>query len=139
MTTLNQLAPKLLQAVDEAQEAIFGYQSEINRYAMLENLFFILFDADLIKAIAEVKEAQNSSSDTTSKDWPESSNIAKTEYEPQNSVLIVTFKNNLKYGYQDFPSDKWAELLKTESIGKYINGCVKGIYTSQKLETVNSL
>lgn len=71
----------------------------------------------------------------TIKQWPDSSNIATTEYELENAVLIVTFKNSLKYAYQDFPYNKWLELLETESIGKYINNCVKGAYTSQKLES----
>lgn len=142
MTTLKELAPKLLEVVEEAQNAIHRYQSETNRYAMLEKLSEILTDPELVIAMTEVRESLNEVQGDLivfQKNWPDSSNIAATEYEESNEVLIVTFKNSLKYAYQDFPINKWIELLQTESIGKYINAVVKGAYTSQKIEPVNSL
>lgn len=70
----------------------------------------------------------------TSKEWPESSNIAKTEYDSKERVLIVTFKGNgKKYAYHDFLEKDWQKVLNAESIGKHINSEVKGVHASQPI------
>jgi hypothetical protein len=65
--------------------------------------------------------------------WPESSNVEKTEFDNINRVLVVTFKNNKKYAYQDFLEKDWKKLLVAKSIGKHINSEVKGVHLSVEI------
>lgn len=133
MTTLKQLAPTLLRVVKEAQEVLENYTDSNES---ITELLEILCNEDLAKSIADYEECIKPSANPNEKIFPESSMVSKADYEPENSVLIITFKNGTKYAYQDFPADKWEELKSTESIGKYINSAIKGAYTSQKLETI---
>lgn len=69
-----------------------------------------------------------------SKEWPNSSNIKQTAYNPTTNHLDVTFKNGLRYRYYDVPESEWISLKQAESIGKYINLKIKGTYQSQNLD-----
>jgi hypothetical protein len=59
------------------------------------------------------------------KEWPESGNIATTQYDPEQLLLQVKFKSGAVYEYKDFPMDVWVELLQAPSIGSFINKRVK--------------
>jgi hypothetical protein len=63
----------------------------------------------------------------------ESSTVYSTEYNADNKTLIVVFKNGTTYEYYNFQMDAWEELLKAESIGKYLNANVKGKYDYEKI------
>ncbi len=117
MENFKQLAHELLACLNEA---ISEMDSETNNAPQEW------------KALAE--KAKLELAPPLSKEWPESSNIAKTEYNYEASVLEVTFKGNgKKYAYHEFSYLKWQELLLAESIGKYINNSVKGVYQSQQI------
>lgn len=143
MTTLKELAPKLLEVIEDAQSKLSRLQDMVGddhlyeKLELLSELNDLINEVPLIQLVQEVRESLKPSSNPFEKYWPESSMIEKTEYEPNNNVLVITFKNGSKYAYQDFPADKWEETKASESIGKYVNSAIKGTYTSQKLETVN--
>jgi hypothetical protein len=68
------------------------------------------------------------------KEWPESSMIGKTEFDPENESLIVTFKNGKRYLYRGVPMAEWEKLIATTSIGKYLNAQIKGQYPSEAMD-----
>lgn len=67
------------------------------------------------------------------KEWT-STSIHSTEYEPDQQFLFITFKNGKSYRYSEVPRDEWDSLYKTESIGKYVNSQIKGIYPSASID-----
>ena len=67
--------------------------------------------------------------ETLVKLFPESGMVSRAEYFPEPEILEIEFKSNGKrFWYKNFPKEKWLELLKTDSIGKFINEEVKGKY-----------
>lgn len=63
-----------------------------------------------------------------------SSTVLSTEYDVEKEILRVEFKNGTIYEYYKFPKDKWDILTEAESIGKYLNTCVKGAYDYKKVK-----
>lgn len=59
---------------------------------------------------------------------PESSNIAKGEYDAETKVLTIHFKRGGIYPYCDVPPDVWAAYKGTESVGKFFLAYVKDKY-----------
>lgn len=131
MTTLKQLAPHLLKVIEESQEALKGYQSETNRYALLENLDMILNEPDLVQAINELTESQKPT-ENNEKFHPDSSQVNRTKYLPGQEILEVEFKSNSKvYHYFNVPFELWVKACAAESIGSFINKEIKGKYEFQ--------
>lgn len=62
----------------------------------------------------------------------ESSNVKSVGYEDE--VLQVEFHRSGVYEYYGVPQDVYQRLLKAESVGKFINTCVKGIFTFRKVQ-----
>lgn len=53
---------------------------------------------------------------------------------PENiGTLVVTFVNDTRYMYKDVPSEAYAAMLITNSVGSAYNSLVKGKYESVKL------
>ena len=67
--------------------------------------------------------------------WPSSKNVHRTSYNSEEQVLEVEFKNKKTYCYSGFSPEKWEELLKAESIGKYVQSELVGKYKTT-LKTV---
>lgn len=66
-----------------------------------------------------------------------SSNVASMAYDSKSRILEVEFKGGEIYHYFDAPVSVWTELRRRqrtgESIGKYLNSHVKGIYQFKKI------
>lgn len=67
------------------------------------------------------------------KEWPTSNNVKETRYFKEKETLRVEFKNGSKYDYFKFPQWAWEELIKTESIGSFMNKAVKPFYDYDKV------
>ena len=63
----------------------------------------------------------------------ESSNIKFWDYEEKIKVLTVTFKNKSVYNYFDVPKEIHEGAKSAESIGKFLNTKVKGIFKYKKV------
>ena len=66
-------------------------------------------------------------------DTPQSSNIARFQYDDQNRVLRVEFKNGALYGYYDVPSNVFESMQAAESKGQFLAQQVKGRYRYARL------
>lgn len=62
---------------------------------------------------------------------PQSSNIAVVEHE--GSTLYITFKNKSRYSYEGVTERLYEELIKAESVGKFFNKNVKGVFPFKKV------
>jgi hypothetical protein len=61
----------------------------------------------------------------------DSSNIDKLGYE--NETLYVLFKNGGLYKYNSVPLFHYQEIIKAESVGKYLNKEIKKIFECVRL------
>lgn len=63
-------------------------------------------------------------------DWTEvdSSNVQSVAYADKAHVLCVRFHNGGLYSYDNVDHDVYVDLVHAESVGKYLNQAVKGIY-----------
>ena len=57
-----------------------------------------------------------------------SSAISELAYSPETKVLTITFTSGNKYDYEDFEQDKFERFCKAESVGRFYNREVKGLY-----------
>lgn len=62
-----------------------------------------------------------------------SSNIKSVGYDPEQTLLEVEFKNGAVYQYEDVPEDIYQDMLVAESVGKYFNTQVKGVYAEKRV------
>ena len=63
----------------------------------------------------------------------ESSNIVKTEYDTTTKLLVVEFKNESKYEYENVPHQIYTQFRISESQGKFFNSKISKIYKYKKL------
>jgi hypothetical protein len=64
-------------------------------------------------------------------DWiesPESSNVSRFGYEPNNQTLFVEFHSGGMYQYFDVPEQVFEDMKVAPSKGRYLAQMVKGIY-----------
>lgn len=54
-----------------------------------------------------------------------SSNVDSVGYEEEKSILGVIFKNGSEYHYFNVPKNVYEKLLKSSSIGKFLNTLIK--------------
>jgi hypothetical protein len=64
----------------------------------------------------------------------ESSNLVKTEYDTESKKLITTFKNGLRYEYEDVPHNIFAQFRLSESQGKFFNSQISRTFKYKKLD-----
>lgn len=55
----------------------------------------------------------------------DSSQIESIGHDPATGTLAVKFKSGGLYHYHDVPASKYADLLKAESVGKFLHAHVK--------------
>lgn len=55
-----------------------------------------------------------------------SSAIAEVGYDKETGTLKIVFNSGLEYEYPDFEEEKYKEMLKAPSIGKYYNKHIRG-------------
>jgi len=63
----------------------------------------------------------------------ESSNIKKTIYDTELKKLVVEFKNNTKYEYEDVPHQTYTKFRISESQGKFFSTEISKKYKYKKL------
>lgn len=59
---------------------------------------------------------------------PESSNIARFDYDIDSHVLTVEFKNGATYNYYDVPKIVFDQMKAASSKGQFLAQNVKGVY-----------
>lgn len=64
----------------------------------------------------------------------ESSNLVKTEYDTDSKKLTTTFKNGLRYEYEDVPHNIFAQFRLSESQGKFFNSQISRTFKYKKLD-----
>lgn len=65
----------------------------------------------------------------------QSSNIAAVGYTGVTETLFIRFKGKTTiYAYQDVPAEVHAELMSSESIGRYYAQHIKKVYLNEKVE-----
>lgn len=68
------------------------------------------------------------------KSWPNSTQINYTTYDPISETLIIAYKtSNSRYSYDKVPVSIWNDLLRGDSIGKFVSTQIKGKYEFRKL------
>lgn len=73
------------------------------------------------------------SSDITRSFEPKSSNVIKVWYNTATEVLTVQFKGG-KYRYYGVSESVYNNAKDSESVGKFLNGNVIGIYPTERID-----
>lgn len=62
--------------------------------------------------------------------WTEvdSSNVKAVALEERTHTLCVLFHNGGLYTYAGVPSETYSDLVHAESVGRYLNQVIKGMY-----------
>lgn len=63
----------------------------------------------------------------------QSSNLVKTEYDTETKKMIATFKNGLRYEYEDVPHQKYTEFRNAPSQGTYFNKNISKTFSYKKI------
>jgi len=64
----------------------------------------------------------------------ESSNMKTTTYDSETNILIVEFKNGIKYEYEKVPHNVYAQFRLSDSQGKFFNSNISKTYKYKKLD-----
>jgi len=114
----------LVTAIKSSQAVLAKWvapDSNMESLPAIDQLLSILDDKNLIIALREFEII-------TEKAWPTSGNVERTLYDGERGILTVTYRNQKKYQYMDVPANVWEDLLKAESIGKFLSAEIKGHY-----------
>jgi hypothetical protein len=63
----------------------------------------------------------------------QSSNIVKTEFDTETKLMIVEFKNGMRYQYENVPHEVYTRFRMTESQGKFFSSDISKKYKFTKL------
>lgn len=63
----------------------------------------------------------------------QSSQVSYIGYEESTKELFVTFKDGHTYKYQEIPKQLYENLMKSDSIGRFLSMYIKGIYAVTKI------
>ena len=69
----------------------------------------------------------------------DSSNVERVAYHDDSRTLCVKFKNGGIYTYLGVGELEYQELIGAESVGRYLNSAIKGMYHYQRHETEQDL
>ncbi len=61
-----------------------------------------------------------------------SSNVAEVGYDADTMTLEVAFRNGTVYQYFDVPESVYQELMRSDSVGKFLNEQIKNSYRYTK-------
>ncbi len=64
----------------------------------------------------------------------DSSTVKLTEYDIENQILKVEFKNGNVYEYYKVSDEVWNDLQEADSIGKYLNAHIKGKFDYKQIK-----
>jgi len=62
-----------------------------------------------------------------------SSNVAEVGYDMDTMILEVAFQNGTVYQYFDVPESIYQELLRSDSVGTFLNQQIKNSYRYAKV------
>jgi len=62
-----------------------------------------------------------------------SSNVVSVGHDPETNVLEVEFKGGAVYQYHYVPERVYDEIMRSDSVGKFINQHIKDVYTYTRL------
>jgi len=63
----------------------------------------------------------------------QSSNIVRTEFDTESKLMIVEFKNGMRYQYEEVPHEVYTRFRMTESQGKFFSSDISKKYKFVKL------
>ncbi len=63
----------------------------------------------------------------------QSSNIVRTEFDTETKMLVVEFKNGMRYQYEGVPHEVYTRFRMTESQGKFFSSDISKKYKFTKL------
>jgi hypothetical protein len=63
----------------------------------------------------------------------QSSNVAEIGYDPMTMTLEVAYRNGSVYQYYDVPQVLYEELLRADSIGRFLNSQIKNNFRYARL------
>ena len=63
----------------------------------------------------------------------QSSNIVRTEFDTESKLMIVEFKNGMRYQYEGVPHEVYTRFRMTESQGKFFSSDISKKYKLVKL------
>lgn len=63
----------------------------------------------------------------------QSSNIVRTEFDTESKMLVVEFKNGMRYQYEEVPHEVYTRFRMTESQGKFFSSDISKKYKFTKL------
>jgi len=63
----------------------------------------------------------------------QSSNIVRTEFDTESKLMIVEFKNGIRYQYEGVPHEVYTRFRMTESQGKFFSSDISKKYKFVKL------
>ena len=112
----------------EIQNLLFLCKDEIDAGESKDNEIQLCYSSinELVEVLGKKLESI--------KHWPESKNIDTTEYFEDTKVLKVIFNGGSIYLYKKVQTEIWGELLKTASIGQFINKAIKGTYEFERIK-----
>jgi hypothetical protein len=66
--------------------------------------------------------------------WTEvdSSNVKSIAYHDQTETLCVLFNNGGLYSYSQVDQEVYVSLVHAESVGRYLNNAIKGVFPYQR-------
>lgn len=69
--------------------------------------------------------------------WTEvdSSNVEAVAFDEETGIMPVRFHNGGLYSYEGVDMDVYVDLIHAESVGKYLNQAVKGVYEFTKWDS----
>ena len=68
----------------------------------------------------------------------ESSNINSVEYNDVSKSLLLEFKSGAFYEYDDVDSKTVEDMVSAESVGRFFNKNVKGVFNYRKVENLQT-
>lgn len=64
-------------------------------------------------------------------DTPNSSNIARLNYDDAKGMLMIQFRSGKMYRYHDVPYEVWNYLIEAPSVGRAFNSDIKGKFKEE--------
>lgn len=66
-------------------------------------------------------------------DTPNSTNIARLQYNMETLALDVEFRSGKTYRYHEVPYDIFNAFIAAPSPGKFLNSTIKGVYREKQI------
>ncbi len=69
----------------------------------------------------------------TEKSFTDSKIIRKISYAPQSHIMTIEYVTGKIYDYHAVPQEDWNDALTAESIGKFVNNRIKGVFEYEQV------